>query len=80
MSCHVSVYEAGGMRQLCLTFPTLEGATNFLEQAIKPLLADGAEFILITNSATRTQRMYRAKTISECIFAAVDWWSGAVYQ
>ncbi len=80
MSCYVSVYDAAGIRQFSQAFRTSEGATDFLEQAIEPMLADGAKYIVVVDSGTRTKRIYRAKTIADCIFAAVDWWSGAVYQ
>ncbi len=80
MSCTVSVYDAAGTRQFSQAFRTPEGATDFLEQAIDPMIADGATYVVVVDSVRRAEKKFRAQTISDCILTAVDWWSHAVFE
>lgn len=73
MGCTLSIYDALGTPQFSQDFSTPDGAIDFIEDAITPLLENGAKYIVVAEQSARVEKTYRARTIADCIFARVDW-------
>ncbi len=78
MGCSLSIFDAEGTPQFSREFSTPDGAAEFLEFAIDPLMAKGAKYIVVGDEIARIEKTYRAKTIAACISANVDW-SNAIH-
>ncbi len=80
MVCSLSVYDANGSQKASWAFATFDTLEGFLEYRIDPLIADGAEHIVVVDTQSHRLRKYRARVVSDCIDAAVDWWGNAAFE
>ncbi len=77
MVCSLSVYDANGAQKASWAFATFDTLEGFLEYRIRPLIAEGAEHIVVVDSQSHRLRKFSARAVCSCILAAVDWWSNA---
>ncbi len=73
MGCSLSIFDAKGTPQFSQDFSTRDGAIEFLEVAVDPLIAKGAKYIVVDDETAGIEQTYRAKTVADCISAKVDW-------
>ncbi len=79
MGCSLSIFDSQGTPQFSQDFSTPDGAVEFLEVAIDPLMAKGAKYIVVGDESAGIEKTYRAKTIADCVSAKVDW-SHAIHR
>ncbi len=73
----VSVLSKSLVSEFLTELPTLKAVKDFIEWRIDELLDRGAEYVVIADRHSQTEKRYRADRIADYVFLAGDWLSTA---